>query len=115
MVGHAGLQFLDNEGSGLYRLQSLLNHSCEPNAKVEFPFNNHDLVVNALRKIEPGEQILISYLDECDLNRSRHSRRKALSENYVFLCCCTKCAKEEAEDPGVKSEEEMSEGECCSD
>ena len=111
MDAHAGLQFLDNEGSGLFRLQSLLNHSCEPNAKVEYPFNNHDLVVNALRRIEPGEQILISYLDECDLNRGRHSRRKTLSQNYVFLCGCAKCTREEAQDPGVTSEEEMSEDE----
>jgi hypothetical protein len=32
---HAGLQFMDNEGSGLYHLQSKLNHSCVPNAVVE--------------------------------------------------------------------------------
>ena len=57
-------QFLDNEGSGLYFIQSHINHSCVPNAIVEFPFNNHELVVNATKSIEPGEQIFISYLDE---------------------------------------------------
>ena len=40
---HAG-SFLNNDGSGLYFLQSSINHSCDPNAVVEFPFNNHELV-----------------------------------------------------------------------
>ncbi len=71
---HAGTQFMDNEGSGLYFLQSHLNHSCLPNAVVEFPFNSHELVVNAKKAIAPGEQIVISYLDECAVERSRHSR-----------------------------------------
>ena len=40
---HAG-SFMNNDGSGLYFLQSTINHSCDPNAVVEFPFNNHELV-----------------------------------------------------------------------
>ena len=100
--------FLNNEGSGLFQLQSTINHSCSPNAQIEFPFNNHELVVNALKRIEPGEEILISYLDGCDLERSRHSRRKALLENYLFACQCPKC-DEQVQDPDVTSEEELSE------
>ena len=42
--GHAG-SFLNNDGSGLFFLQSTINHSCDPNAIVEFPFNNHELVI----------------------------------------------------------------------
>ena len=38
---HVGCCFMDNEGSGLYFLQSHLNHSCQPNAVVEFPFNRY--------------------------------------------------------------------------
>ena len=102
---HVGCCFMDNEGSGLFFLQSHLNHSCQPNAVVEFPFNryrsyavvvflflftfskahyvtvtvpvkfqSHELVVNARTRIAPGEQIVISYLDENDVERSRHSR-----------------------------------------
>ena len=37
----AGLQFLNNEGAGLYALHSKANHSCDPNAEVAFPFNNN--------------------------------------------------------------------------
>ncbi len=51
-----------------------------------YPFNSHRCVVNALRRIDPGEQIFISYLDPPDVERSRHSRRKMLRENYLFDC-----------------------------
>ena len=98
--------FLNNEGSGLYAKQSTINHSCEPNSAVEFPFNNHELVVNAQRDISAGEEILISYLECCDLERSRHSRYKMLGENYLFNCDCMKCAKQ-IYDPDVTSDEEM--------
>ena len=49
--------FLDSEGSGLYVIQSSINHSCVPNAEIAFIFNNHDLVVNAIKPIQPGEQV----------------------------------------------------------
>ena len=102
----AGLQFLNNEGTGLYVLHSKANHSCYPNAEVAFPFNNNELVLNATRSIEPGEEILISYLECCDLDRSRHSRQKILRENYLFACSCSKCTAEST-DPDITSDEEM--------
>lgn len=102
---HSGT-FMNNEGSGLYAKQSTINHSCEPNAVVEFPFNNHELVVNASKSINAGEEILISYLDECELERSRHSRVKMLRENYLFVCDCGKCLAQQ-DDPDVTSDEEM--------
>ena len=57
----AGLQFLNNEGTGLYALHSKANHSCEPNAEVAFPFNNNELVLNATKSIDIGEEIVIRY------------------------------------------------------
>ena len=57
----AGLQFMNNEGTGLYALHSKANHSCSPNAEVAFPFNNNELVLNVTRPIEPGEEIFIRY------------------------------------------------------
>lgn len=98
--------FLNNEGSGLYSLQSCINHSCNPNASVEFPHSNSTLVVRALREIRPDEEICIAYLDECHLERSRHSRQKALSSLYLFLCKCDKC-QQQASDPDVTSDEDF--------
>ncbi|XP_015924538.1 protein-lysine N-trimethyltransferase SMYD5 isoform X2 [Parasteatoda tepidariorum] len=47
--------FLNNEGSGLYPLQSACNHSCVPNAEATFPYNNFTLVMEAIKEILPGE------------------------------------------------------------
>jgi SET and MYND domain-containing protein 5 len=99
--------FLNAEGAGLYSLQSKINHSCEPNAEIKFPHSNHVLAVTATKPIAAGEEVSISYLSECDLERSRHSRQKTLKENYLFVCECPLCCRQQADDPGVTSEEEM--------
>jgi hypothetical protein len=70
--------FLNSEGSALYALQSVCNHSCDPNAMPSFPHSNFQLAMCAVRDIAPGDEILISYLDDCVLERSRHSRHKLL-------------------------------------
>lgn len=100
--------FLNNEGSALYLNQSKINHSCRPNAEVTFPHSNHTLAVVAEEVINVGDEIFISYLDECNLNRSRHSRQKVLMENYLFVCNCPKC-EEELNQPDVTSDEEEEE------
>lgn len=99
--------FLDNEGSALYSLQSACNHSCDPNAHPNFLHNNFRLSMVALKDIAVGEEIQISYLDECTLERSRHTRQKFLAENYLFKCDCSKCLSQ-ADNPDVTSDEEMS-------
>ncbi|EZA59880.1 hypothetical protein DMN91_001430 [Ooceraea biroi] len=97
--------FLNNEGSGLYVLQSSVNHSCAPNAIVEFPYSNYALVLRARRDILIGEEICISYLDDCNMASSRHTRQKALRSLYLFVCNCEKC-QAQANDPDVTSDEE---------
>lgn len=99
--------FLNNEGCGLYPLQSLCTHSCRPNAEATFPHNDHTLSLVALRDIRPGEEITVSYIDECSLSRSRHSRIKILRENHLFTCACPRCEEEAALQPDVTSDEEM--------
>lgn len=96
---------MNNEGSGLYLLQSKINHSCVPNACSTFPYSNDIVVLKALAPIQQGEEICISYLDECMLERSRHSRHKVLRENYVFICQCPKC-RAQASDPDETSEDD---------
>ncbi|GLH16614.1 hypothetical protein R5R35_003652 [Gryllus longicercus] len=101
--------FLNNEGSALYALQSACNHSCEPNAAPNFPYSNFQLVMCAVRDIAAGEEICVSYLDDCALGRSRHSRHKILRENYLFTCHCSKC-ESESNEIDVTSEEEGDDG-----
>ncbi|KAJ8716760.1 hypothetical protein PYW07_003387 [Mythimna separata] len=99
--------FLNTEGSGLFQLQSSCNHNCAPNAESTFPYGNHRVQLKALKPILPGDEICISYLDECTLQRSRHSRQKELAQNYLFVCWCERCTAESSE-PDCTSEEEMS-------
>lgn len=110
MDSHSG-NFLNNEGVALFRLQSAANHSCIPNAEPTYLHNNNVLSLVAVRDIQEGDEICISYLDECNLQRSRHSRRKQLMENYLFACGCPKCEEEinEVDATSEEEEEEMSE------
>lgn len=108
MDQHSG-NFLNNEGVALFQLQSVCNHSCVPNAEVAFLHNSSRLSLVALRDIPMGEEISISYLDPCSLERSRHSRQKFLKENYLFECSCEKCVQQVGDPDVTSEEEEMSE------
>lgn len=99
-------QFLNCEGSGLYSTQSRCNHSCQPNAEVTFPDNNSNMVLVAISDIQPGEEVCICYLDDCQRSRSRHSRRKVLRDNYLFECTCSRCELDENEISETSSEED---------
>ncbi|VDM32385.1 unnamed protein product [Hydatigera taeniaeformis] len=86
---------LNVEGVGLYERQSLINHSCEPNASVRFELGTNELSVVATEDIvSPGTEITICYFDECMLLRGVHSRRKYLREYYLFVCKCPRCIRE---------------------
>lgn len=113
MNEHVGV-FLNCEGSGLYRMQKNINHSCNPNTTVAFPYSNSTLSLIASRHIAAGEEICVSYLDVCNLHRSRHSRRIILRNHYLFDCQCEKCTEQEG-DPDVTSEEESCGDECVSE
>ncbi len=97
--------FLNNEGSGLYVLQSVGNHSCAPNAQITFPYNDFTLVLQAVQDIKAGEEVLCSYLDECTQLRSRHSRIKILRQNYLFTCHCLKC-ESQLDEPDLTSDDD---------
>ncbi|KAL6079456.1 hypothetical protein QOT17_001078 [Balamuthia mandrillaris] len=98
-------------GTGLYAVQSCLNHSCQPNVQV-FGFNENSndkkkksseneedeaqnrqedstLICWALRDIEAGEELLMSYIDE---RADKEERQRALLYPYSFRCACPKCA-----------------------
>ncbi|KAI8850408.1 hypothetical protein BC829DRAFT_155247 [Chytridium lagenaria] len=113
------------EGTGLHTLQASINHSCNPNAIV-FKDDSHlarksgeesspikpvydgRSVVKAIRRIEPGEEILVSYLDD-NLNHGKEEeeeekekdkryeagelkwRARSLREYGISACSCSKC------------------------
>jgi hypothetical protein len=99
-VGH----FLDNEGSALYPIQSWVNHSCVANTEVKFPYRNHIVGLVATKDIELGEEITICYLDISEVQRSRYSRNKFLTEHYLFVCTCEKCIEQIGQDDCTSDE-----------
>jgi len=78
--------------TGIFTLTAYMNHSCEPNAMVvsqEFVDAHIDLV--AKRDILPGEEILISYIQGVQQQKSTNQRRRELQAKYLFTCGCSKC------------------------
>ncbi|XP_055337689.1 histone-lysine N-trimethyltransferase SMYD5-like [Paramacrobiotus metropolitanus] len=101
-----GEEFMDNEGSALFVRQRACNHSCQPNTQVNFLSNDFTLTLTATQPINPGDEIVISYLSECQLERSRHSRQKVLREHYLFHCTCPKCQAESSQADVTSGEDE---------
>ncbi|CAK9438587.1 uncharacterized protein LODBEIA_P28110 [Lodderomyces beijingensis] len=76
-------------GFAVYPSASLFNHSCEPNIK-KIRMKN-DLRFVALRDIQKGEELCISYGNHQD--EDVDERQKQLSE-WFFTCSCAKCTRE---------------------
>ncbi|KAL8427280.1 hypothetical protein Efla_002718 [Eimeria flavescens] len=78
-------------GWGLFRLGSMTNHSCWPNAEFDFPLPRPSLEVRALRPIQEGEEVVVSYIDE---SLPLHQRQQLLKQHYGFSCTCPRCVVE---------------------
>lgn len=90
---------LSNLGVSISPLTALFNHSCAPNAVVVFPSfpspsSPRHMHVVAIRAIEPGQEVLTSYVD---LALPREARRRELRERYKFGCACGECGRGEVE------------------
>uniref|UniRef100_A0A8C6V5R6 [histone H3]-lysine(4) N-trimethyltransferase n=1 Tax=Neogobius melanostomus TaxID=47308 RepID=A0A8C6V5R6_9GOBI len=77
---------LQEIGVGLYPSLSLLNHDCGPNCVMVF--EGTKLHLRAIKDIELGDELTISYIDSMALT---DDRRKQLEEQYHFTCCCQRC------------------------
>ncbi|KYF41096.1 putative histone lysine methyltransferase, SET [Toxoplasma gondii ARI] len=80
-------------GVGLFRAVSMTNHSCWPNAEVDYPFLTNAAQVTALRDIAEKEEILLSYIDE---SLPLAERQRLLKSHYKFTCGCQRCQVEAA-------------------
>ena len=76
-------------GVGLFEGVANLNHDCEPNAVVVFE-QDSTATVAALRPIQKGEEVCISYID---VDQPVDERRADLLD-YGFVCSCARCQEE---------------------
>ncbi|XP_055857396.1 histone-lysine N-methyltransferase SMYD3 [Episyrphus balteatus] len=87
-----GFNILDPEmnaiATGIYLGVSVTDHSCKPNAVATF--EGTELHIHATEDMEylDWSKIFISYID---LLNTPEQRRQELSDNYFFLCICSKC------------------------
>ncbi|GLB05181.1 hypothetical protein AtubIFM57258_011217 [Aspergillus tubingensis] len=81
----------DRLGVYLHPYAAIFNHSCDHNAAVSFDGPN--LHIKALRPIQKGEQIFITYIDVTD---PYPIRQHNLQSRYYFTCHCSKCTSEAA-------------------
>ncbi|OTB00691.1 hypothetical protein M426DRAFT_267234 [Hypoxylon sp. CI-4A] len=77
----------------LYPDVSRINHACRPNAFIRFTPTSYAVSVIALRDIEPGEEISITYVP---LGKTREERQEALKK-WGFTCTCSLCTASKAE------------------
>ncbi|KAI0540839.1 hypothetical protein GGR58DRAFT_511335 [Xylaria digitata] len=75
-------------GIGFDPLISSANHSCDPNVSLAFNQPRHE--IRALKKINAGEEIFVTYIDTTNPFGVRQAE---LKENYFFTCQCAKCKK----------------------
>ncbi len=78
------------DGTAFYTKICRINHSCEPNCIVRYSCDRKlGLIakVYCLKKIEAGDELVQSYIDN---SLDYESRQEALRD-YGFSCKCTKC------------------------
>jgi len=73
---------------GVYPTICLINHSCVPNAHNNWNGAEEHETIHAIRFIEKGAEITISY----DRGGPSSARRAFLKESFGFTCTCSGCA-----------------------
>jgi hypothetical protein len=73
---------------GIFLDAARINHSCRPNAHKSWNANIGRITVHAVRDIEQGEEITISYLDKTIEYAKRQS---VLRTQFNFDCRCSLC------------------------
>ena len=85
------------QGMALFTIGHRCNHSCSPNVV----FQNIDddlsdgLIFRALRPLEAGEMLSVSYLLGPELMSPAFVRREVLAKRKCFECACTRCVEEQ--------------------
>lgn len=74
---------------GIFLEACRINHACDNNAQKKWNGNIKRHTVHALRDIEKGEEITISYLE---INQSHKARNETLKAKYNFTCSCRRCS-----------------------
>ena len=89
--------FLDREThGGVYLLHAHLNHSCEPNVQTRHLDSKvvARVSIKALRDVEEGEELFVSYVRP---SLGVRERRRELKSWGIAECKCSRCVREDGE------------------
>lgn len=75
-----------------------INHSCCPNAVLDWDLEIECMEVKPLRNLMVGEEVTVSYID-CDAELEVRMERL---KRWNFVCLCVKCVRETRRAPGTK-------------
>ena len=79
----------DGDKGAIFLEACRINHACDNNAQKSWNERIKRHTVHALRDIDKGEEITITYLGPL---KNRTARRKALQERFGFACLCHLCS-----------------------
>ncbi|CAP62077.1 uncharacterized protein PODANS_5_450 [Podospora anserina S mat+] len=85
---------------GLFLEMSCMNHSCRPNTHYNWNNKTERLTIHALRDIQDGEELTVSYMTQTG---PRVHRQKFLEDCFFFHCECELCGLS----PGASEESDM--------
>ncbi|KAJ0165928.1 N-lysine methyltransferase SMYD2-B [Colletotrichum tanaceti] len=80
-------EYYETGGVFLDTTLAMINHSCVPNALVQF--GGRRATLRATSFLDPGDEIEISYIDQTQPKDKRHGEL----DLYHFECLCYKCQK----------------------
>jgi SET and MYND domain-containing protein len=84
-------EFVSPAGSAVFRCLSMLNHSCLPNATVDFDAEGHAILRTAA-DIPAGQQLLIDYTAGLGPTLPFARRQQLLAQRH-FDCYCARCVR----------------------
>ena len=79
---------------GLFGALAMAEHSCDPNARVEWDQKEQTMRLVATKAIDAKQRVSRSYLDVGALLSSSSLRQDALQNDWHFTCRCTRCQDE---------------------
>ncbi|KAK0613173.1 hypothetical protein B0T14DRAFT_384451, partial [Immersiella caudata] len=83
-----------NSHMALFPRVSRINHACRPSAITRFDEQTLSMTIRAMKNIEPGEEITLSYTD---FGLSYNERQRNLKAKWGFDCDCSICSLPPAE------------------
>jgi translation initiation factor 1 (eIF-1/SUI1) len=75
--------------AGIFLHACRINHACDNNAVNFWSERLNHITIQAVRDIEKGEEITISYLQSFE---NRQARQEQLQDNFKFTCACGLCS-----------------------